>query len=101
MSIKAVFFDIDGTLVDSNEFHVMAWGQAFHDFGVHVPHDAIRRQIGKGADMLIPALLPGATEQQQKWIAARHDDSFRSSYLPQVRPFAGAASWLQVFTARV
>jgi beta-phosphoglucomutase-like phosphatase (HAD superfamily) len=31
MTVKAVFFDIDGTLVDSNEFHVSAWERAFQE----------------------------------------------------------------------
>jgi beta-phosphoglucomutase-like phosphatase (HAD superfamily) len=37
MPLKAVFFDIDGTLVDSNEFHIMAWEEAFRESGHHVP----------------------------------------------------------------
>jgi membrane protein len=89
-SVKAVFFDLDGTLVDSNELHVMAWGQAFHDFGHHISHELIRPQIGKGADMLIPALLPESTDEQRERIAQRHDEAFERSYLPQVRAFPGA-----------
>jgi phosphoglycolate phosphatase-like HAD superfamily hydrolase len=56
MTIKAAFFDIDGTLVDSNEFHVSAWERAFQQSSFPVDPAAIRRQIGKGADMLLPAL---------------------------------------------
>ena len=57
MAIKAVFFDIDGTLVDSNEFHVSAWERAFQESLFPVDHRAaIWRQIGKGADMLLPAI---------------------------------------------
>lgn len=88
--VKAVFFDLDGTLVDSNELHVMAWGQAFHDFGQHVGHELIRPQIGQGADMLIPSLLPASTAEQRKCIASRHDEIFARTYLPQVRAFPGA-----------
>jgi hypothetical protein len=54
MIIKAVFSDIDGTLVDSNEFHVDAWERAFQESLLPVDRAAIRRQIGKGADMLLP-----------------------------------------------
>ena len=58
MGVKAFFFDIDGTLVDSNELHVLAWHEAFAKHAREVSFAAIRNQIGKGADLLIPALLP-------------------------------------------
>jgi membrane protein len=60
LAIRAVFFDIDGTLVDSNDMHVLAWQEAFGSIGVSFDHQAIHDQIGKGADMLVPALLPDA-----------------------------------------
>ena len=56
--IKAVLFDIDGTLIDSNELHVKAWHQIFAEAGHEVDPAAIHGQIGKGADNLVPALLP-------------------------------------------
>jgi len=48
MTVKAVFFDIDGTLVDSNECHVSAWERAFQEQLHPVDRAAIRRQMGKG-----------------------------------------------------
>lgn len=42
MPIKAVFFDIDGTLVDFNDFHVLAWDEALRDHGHRFEHDVIR-----------------------------------------------------------
>jgi beta-phosphoglucomutase-like phosphatase (HAD superfamily) len=33
VTIKAVLFDIDGTLIDINEFHVRAWAEAFQSIG--------------------------------------------------------------------
>jgi len=90
MVAKAVFFDIDGTLVDSNDFHIAAWDQAFRDAGVNIQRDAIHAQIGKGADMLLPTLLPAVSETERDHIAKGHDDLFRSRYLAQVKPFPGA-----------
>ncbi len=57
MPIRAVLFDIDGTLVDGNEQHVTAWAFAFREEGLQEVGD-IRKQIGKRGDVLIPALLP-------------------------------------------
>jgi membrane protein len=100
MPLKAVFFDIDGTLVDSNEFHVQAWQQAFHDAGHQLVKEEIRIQIGKGADQLIPALVPSLSDDQQKSIADRHGEIFRLRYLKQVRPFAHATAIVEMLHAK-
>ena len=46
--VKAVIFDVDGTLVDSVDLHAQAWQDAFRDFGHKIELKAIRNQIGKG-----------------------------------------------------
>ena len=89
--LKAVFFDIDGTLVDSNEFHVLAWYEAFSDAGYKISKDRIRDQIGKGADQLIPSLLSQPAPSQLNSMADRHGEIFRSRYLQQIEPFPHAA----------
>ena len=91
MKIQAVLFDIDGTLVDSNEQHVNAWAFAFRDEGHPQERDDIRAQIGKGADMLLPALIPDVAEGVRQRIADRHGDYFADMYLDHVRAFPRAA----------
>lgn len=95
MPLKAVFFDIDGTLVDSNEYHVMAWDEAFRDHGFVADKDDIRGQIGKGADQLIPSLFSDMPKSQQDAIADRHGEIFRLRYLSQVQPFPNATDLVQ------
>lgn len=90
MTIKALLFDIDGTLVDSNEFHVTAWDEAFRSVGAHFARQQIHDQIGKGTDNLVPTLLPGSTVAEQKQLGDLHGRIFRSKYLPIVRPFPAA-----------
>ena len=55
--VKAVIFDMDGTLVDSVDLHAKAWQDAFRDFGHDFELKAIRQQIGKGGDQLLPVFL--------------------------------------------
>ncbi len=50
--MKAIIFDIDGTLIDSVDLHAKAWQDAFAHFGVKVSFSDVRSQIGKGGDQL-------------------------------------------------
>jgi len=54
MRTKAVIFDVDGTLIDTNALHSAAWVEAFQHFGVKVDLDDVRRQMGKGATSSCP-----------------------------------------------
>lgn len=85
----AVVFDIDGTLVDSNYVHVVAWQRAFHT--VRHPVDAwrIHRAVGMGAPQLLAALLGEAAEQVGSQVTQLHREHYlRSSDL--LRAFHGA-----------
>ncbi len=57
MATKAVIFDIDGTLVDSVDFHAQSWERTFQHFGHQIPYEQIRAQIGKGSDKLMPVFF--------------------------------------------
>lgn len=92
MNVRAILFDIDGTLVDSNEQHVSAWAFAFREAGHPQEPDDIRSQVGKGGDLLVPALLPDVPDKVSKAIAERHGTYFSELYLDQIRPFEGAAA---------
>jgi HAD superfamily hydrolase (TIGR01509 family) len=96
MAIDAVLLDIDGTLVDSNEFHVIAWHRAFQEANTSIPAALIRKQIGKGADMLIPALAPDLPQKAREEIAKRHGEIFKKEFLPQVEAFPSAHDLIAV-----
>jgi HAD superfamily hydrolase (TIGR01509 family) len=90
--MKAILFDVDGTLVDSNDSHAHAWVDAFREDGIVVDFGAVRRAIGMGGDKLLPAVSGiDAESPQGRRISARRSEIFRQQYLPAVRPFPGAA----------
>ena len=86
--VEAVLCDIDGTLVESNWLHAAAWKDAFAIVDIPLELDAVRRQIGKGGDELIPVFVPWwkrpmieePLKEYRKFI-------FRQDYLPKVQPF--------------
>jgi HAD superfamily hydrolase (TIGR01509 family) len=86
---RAALFDVDGTLVDTNDLHASAWRQAFAHFGHDVAQDVIRGQVGKGGDNLIPTLLPGLDEGRAEAIEAYRSGLFQRDYLPRAVPFPG------------
>lgn len=87
---KAILFDVDGTLIDSNDLHAAAWQEAFRHFGVDIPLEEVRSQIGKGGDNLIPSLFPAEmVEARQEEIEDYRSDLFQRCYLPRVVPFPG------------
>src|SRR3954466_7286310 len=89
--IKAVIFDIDGTLIDSVDAPAASWVSTFERFGFQVSFDQVRERIGEGADRLLPALLPpGVGEETRKEIEEFRADLFRREYLPKVKALPGA-----------
>ena len=55
--LGALIFDLDGTLVDSNELHTQSWVRGFARHGYKVGADRVRTEIGKGGDNLVPSVL--------------------------------------------
>jgi len=86
--IKAVIFDIDGTLVDSVDLHARAWQETFRHFGKEIPFKDVRRQIGKGGDQLMPVFF--TKEEIDRFGEEMEEfrgDLYKREYLSQVRAF--------------
>ena len=57
--------DIDGTLVDTNYHHTLAWYRAFRHHGIVLANWRIHRHIGMGGDKMVAALTDEQTEREQ------------------------------------
>jgi HAD superfamily hydrolase (TIGR01509 family) len=101
MRWQGVIFDVDGTLVDSNDAHAQAWVEALEDAGRAVPFERIRPLIGMGGDKLLPAAASlSADSPEGKAIAERRGTIFRTRYLSGIEAFAGARELLHALKAR-
>jgi HAD superfamily hydrolase (TIGR01509 family) len=89
--LKGVIFDIDGTLVDSNDAHAQSWVDTFAEAGYDVPFDTVRPLIGMGADKLLPKTIGiGHDSAEGKKLIKRRSEMFRERYLPRLRPLKGS-----------
>lgn len=89
-SADTVLLDVDGTLVDSNYHHTLAWWTAFREHGYAVPAWRIHRAIGMGGDRLVSAVAGDEAESRS---GDRIRDSWEEQYdavLDQVSPLPGA-----------
>jgi HAD superfamily hydrolase (TIGR01549 family) len=68
-----VVLDVDGTLVDTNYHHVIAWGRAFREYDVTVPLWRVHRAIGMGGDRLVAHVASEDVEQ-------KHGDQVRDRW---------------------
>jgi HAD superfamily hydrolase (TIGR01509 family) len=88
--IKAVIFDVDGTLIDTVDLHASAWVEALGHFGFHIAYEDMRSQIGKGGDQILHGLLPpDVIEQKGETIKDFRSSLFKRDYLAKARPFPG------------
>jgi HAD superfamily hydrolase (TIGR01509 family) len=95
--MKALIFDLDGTLVDTVYAHVFAWQRAFAEAGLPIDGWRIHRRIGMSGGLFARAaareigrpLQADETEALQR----RHGELFRE-LLPGPRPLPGAVDLL-------
>lgn len=89
-SRPGVLFDVDGTLVDTNYLHTLAWARAFEDVGKWAPMNAIHRLIGMGGDQLVPHLLGHPSQAASDARARRYRELMGGA-----RAFPGGADLLR------
>jgi len=82
--------DIDGTLVDTNYHHALAWYRAFRQHGIVLPLWRIHRHIGMGGDQLVPALAGERVEEELGDEIRATEKPLYLSLIEEVEPFDGA-----------
>mgnify|MGYP002779518060 CR=1 FL=1 len=89
--IRAVIFDVDGTLVDTVDLHAAAWTETFRAFGVEADVRQVRSQIGKGADQMMPVFVsPALLDARREEIERFRSELYKREYMPRATAFPGA-----------
>ena len=93
---RAVIFDVDGTLVDSNDAHAHAWVQALRERGRRVAFSRVRPLIGMASDELLPGAAGLAADSAEgQAIADRRREIFLRDWVPRLLPTRGARELLE------
>jgi HAD superfamily hydrolase (TIGR01549 family) len=86
----AAILDVDGTLVDTNYHHVIAWYRAFRQHGIVLPLWRIHRHIGMGGDQVVAALAGETAERNHGDDIRAAEKALYLALIEEIEPFAGA-----------
>jgi HAD superfamily hydrolase (TIGR01549 family) len=86
----AAILDVDGTLVDTNYHHAIAWYRAFRQHGELLPVWRIHRHIGMGGDQLVGALCGEGVEQEKGDDVRSAEKALYMAMIEEVEPLYGA-----------
>lgn len=86
--IKAVIFDIDGTLIDSVNEHAECWVRTFKEFGKEISLEEAKKLIGMGSDQFLGDYFTGEeVEKKKKEIDKYRSELFANEYMSKIKPF--------------
>jgi HAD superfamily hydrolase (TIGR01509 family) len=100
VSLPAAILDVDGTLVDTNYQHALAWYRAFRALGETLPLHAIHRHIGMGGDQLVAALAGDDFEREHGDAAREAEKEHYAELIGEVEPLPGARELLETLARR-
>jgi HAD superfamily hydrolase (TIGR01549 family) len=100
VSRPAAILDIDGTLVDTNYHHAIAWYRAFKQSGEILPLWRIHRYIGMGGDQLVAALAGDEFEASRGDDVRAAETALYMALIDEVSPFADARTLMEDLVER-
>ena len=92
--------DIDGTLVDTNYQHAIAWYRAFKQHGIVLPIWRIHRHIGMGGDQVVGALTDEETERDKGDDIRASEKTLYFQLIDEVQPMSGSRELIEQLKAR-
>jgi HAD superfamily hydrolase (TIGR01509 family) len=93
---SVAILDVDGTLVDTNYHHALAWYRAFIQSDIELPVWRIHRAIGMGGDQLVPALAGEEAEQEKGDDIRAAEKALYLAMIHEVRPLPNARRFIEV-----
>lgn len=100
MTPPTALLDIDGTLVDSNYQHALAWYRAFRLHGLTIPVWRCHRAIGMGGDQLVSFLAGEGFEDEHGDTVRVQENALYAQLIGEVQPFEGARGLIEDLKSR-
>ena len=93
---KSVLWDLDGTLVDSEQYHWLAWRESMAAERIALTHEQFLKTFGLRNDAIVPQWIPGATPERIAQIAGVKERLYRRLVLEGgLEPLPGARHWTE------
>jgi HAD superfamily hydrolase (TIGR01509 family) len=97
---SAAILDIDGTLVDTNYHHALAWFRAFRQSGVVIPIWRIHRHIGMGGDQLVSSLTSEEFDEAHGDEVRAAESVLYMALIDEVQPMRGSRELIEELKSR-
>jgi len=93
---RAVLWDMDGTLIDSEEFHWLAWQEAMANEGITITREQFLSSFGQRNDSILPRWLgAAATPERVERIGNTKEELYRQLVREKgIAPLPGVAAWV-------
>jgi beta-phosphoglucomutase len=93
----AVLWDMDGTLVDSEEYHWLSWRDTMALEGVAITHDQFLKTFGQRNDSILPQWLKaGASAEHMQWVGDSKEELYRKLvHQGDLKPLPGVMEWVR------
>jgi HAD superfamily hydrolase (TIGR01549 family) len=98
--VAVAILDIDGTLVDTNYHHTVAWFRAFRQSGIVLPMWRIHRHMGMGGDQLVAALTDDRTEEELGDEIRGAEKALYMVFIEEIEPMEGARELIEDLKGR-
>ncbi len=98
--MSVAILDVDGTLVDTNYQHALAWFRAFREHGIVLPIWRIHRHIGMGGDQLVESMTSAQVEREQGERIRESETQRYSEMIEEVEPFEDARALILALRER-
>jgi HAD superfamily hydrolase (TIGR01509 family) len=93
--VALAILDIDGTLVDTNYHHTIAWYRAFRQHGIVLPIWQIHRHIGMGGDQVVAALTDEQTDEDKGDAIRESEKGLYMELIDEVETMEGSRELLE------